>query len=89
MKKKLTKKELDEIKMKAFAEELKAGYVSQSDKIILGMATHHPKFMDLFLMIMFGENRERVGELSFDSNTAKQLIIKLQTFVNEIEGGTK
>jgi hypothetical protein len=87
MSKKLTKKQLEEIKNRAYAEELRAGYVQQADDVIIGMATHCPQYMDLFLMVLFGENRNKVAEISFNTNTAKLLIDKLQKFVNENEGG--
>lgn len=85
MTKKLTKKQLEEIKIRAYAEELRAGYVQQADDVIIGIKTHSPQYMDLFLMVLFGEKGNRVAELSFNSNTAKLLIDKLQKFVTENE----
>ena len=77
----MTKKQLKEIQEKAFAEDLRANYAAQCSDVIIGMKTYSPKSMDMFMFLLFGESGEKVAELSFNSNTAKVLVERLNLFI--------
>ena len=49
----MTKKQLKEIEKRAFAEELRASYAQQCDDVVIGITTHSPDSMNLFIMLLF------------------------------------
>jgi hypothetical protein len=77
----MTKKQLKEIEKRAFAEELRASYAQQCDDVVIGIATHSPDSMNLFLMLLFAANKKKVCEVSFGLETAKLVRGKLDDFI--------
>jgi len=77
----MTKKQLKEIQEKAFALELKASYTQQADDVVIGILTHQPKMMELFMILLFAKDKKKVAEVSFGYNTAKILVEKLNEFI--------
>ena len=77
----MTKKQLKEIREKAFALELRAYYTQQADDVIVGFLTHQPKMMELFMIILFANDKKKVAEFSIGYDTAKILIEKLNEFI--------
>lgn len=83
----MKKSTLTEIQKRAFAEEIAASYAQQCDDVIIGIGTHVPEYFGIFMMILFGKEKNKVAELSFGVNTAKLLVEKLNKFIDEEEGG--
>lgn len=81
--KKLTKKQLNQIKKKAFALELKASYVQQCQDVIVGLTTFAPEDTEMFMILLYGNDRNKVAEFSFGLNTAKTIAEKLNKFIEE------